>query len=166
MRAVLLATFASLALAGSALAVEPLATTSVEVKLSPELQKKAADDYGVRDVQRLADDLKKNVERELDGTGVLAGGRVGLTLVDARPNRPTFKQLGDRPGLSFESFGTGGAAIEGQAISVDGHVTPVRYRWYESDIRQAKLTTTWSDAGRAIDRFAFQLGRGEVYARR
>ena len=62
--------------------------------------------------------------------------------------------------------GTGGAAIEGQAISVDGHVTPVRYRWYESDIRQAKLTTTWSDAGRAIDRFAFQLGRGEVYARR
>ena len=166
MRAVLLATFASLALAGSALAVEPLATTSVEVKLSPELQKKAADDYGVRDVQRLADDLKKDVERELDRTGVLAGGRVELTLVDARPNRPTFKQLGDRPGLSFESFGTGGATIEGQAISVDGHVTPVRYQWYESDIRQAKLTTTWSDAGRAIDRFAFQLGRGEVYARR
>lgn len=166
MRAVLLATFASLALAGSALAVEPPATTSVEVKLSPELQKKAADDYGVRDVQRLADDLKKDVERELDRTGVLAGGRVELTLVDARPNRPTFKQLGDRPGLSFESFGTGGAVIEGQAISVDGHVTPVRYRWYESDIRQAKLTTTWSDAGRAIDRFAFQLGRGEVYARR
>ena len=166
MRAVLLATFASLALAGSALAVEPPATTSVEVKLSPELQKKAADDYGVRDVQRLADDLKKDVERELDRTGVLAGGRVELTLVDARPNRPTFKQLGDRPGLSFESFGTGGATIEGQAISVDGHVTPVRYQWYESDIRQAKLTTTWSDAGRAIDRFAFQLGRGEVYARR
>lgn len=166
MRAVLLATFASLALAGSAHAVEPLATTSVEVKLSPELQKKAADDYGVRDVQRLADDLKKNVERELDRTGVLAGGRVELTLVDARPNRPTFKQLGDRPGLSFESFGTGGATIEGQAISVDGQVTPVRYRWYESDIRQARGASTWSDAERAIDRFAFQLGRGDVYARR
>ena len=68
--------------------------------------------------------------------------------------------------IAIESFGTGGATIEGQAISVDGHVTPVRYRWYESDIRQAKLTTTWSDAGRAIDRFAFQLGRGDVYARR
>ena len=166
MRALLLATFATLALAGTVNAAEPLSVTDVEVKVSPELQKKAVDDYGVRDVQRLADDLKKDVERELERTGVLAGGRVELTLVDARPNRPTFKQLGDRPGLSFESFGTGGATIEGQAISVDGHVTPLRYRWYESDIRQAKLTTTWSDAGRAIDRFAFQLGRGEVYARR
>lgn len=166
MRPVFLATLATLALAGSASAAEPLSTTSVEVKVSPELQKKAAEEYGLRDVQRLADDLRKDVERELDRTGVLAGGRVELTLVDARPNRPTFKQLGDRPGLSFESFGTGGATIEGQAISVDGHVTPVRYRWYESDIRQAKLTTTWSDAGRAIDRFAFQLGRGDVYARR
>lgn len=166
MRAALLATFATLVLSGAAHAAEALSTTRVEVKLSPELQEKAADDYGVRDVQRLADDLKKDVERELDRTGILAGGRVELTLVDARPNRPTFKQLGDRPGLSFESFGTGGATIEGQTISVDGHVTPVRYRWYESDIRQAKLTTTWSDAGRAIDRFAFQLGRGDVYARR
>lgn len=166
MRAALLATFASLVLSGAANATEPLSTTRVEVKLSPELQKKAADDYGVRDVQRLADDLKKDVERELDRTGILAGGRVELTLVDALPNRPTFKQLGDRPSLSFESFGTGGATIEGQAISVDGHITPVRYRWYESDIRQAKLATTWSDAGRAIDRFAFQLGRGDVYARR
>lgn len=167
MRALLLATFATLALAGSANAADPLSTvSSVEVKLSPELQKKAAEDYGVRDVQRLADNLKKDVERELQRTGVLAGGRVELTLVDARPNRPTFKQLGDRPGLSMESFGIGGAAIEGQAISVDGHVTPVRYNWYESDIRQARVSTTWSDAERAIDRFAFQLGRGDVYARR
>lgn len=166
MRPLLLAAFA-LSLAGSAQAADPLSTvSSVEVKLSPELQKKAADDYGVKDVQRLAEDLRRNVEEELQRTGVLAGGRVELTLVDARPNRPTFKQLGDRPGLSFESFGTGGAAIEGQAISVDGHVTPLRYSWYESDIRQARVSTTWSDAGRAIDRFAFQLGRGQAYARR
>lgn len=167
MRALLLTTLATLALAGSAQASDPLSTVpNVEVTLSPELQKKAAEEYGVKDVQRLADELRKDVERELQRTGLLTGGRMELTLVDARPNRPTFKQLGDRPGLSLESFGIGGAAIEGKAISVDGHVTPVRYDWYETDIREARASTTWSDAGRAIDRFAYQLGRGNVYARR
>jgi hypothetical protein len=166
MRALLFTAFATFALVGSALA-EPMPTVaSVEVKLSPELQKKAAEEYGVRDVERLATELRKDVEREMHRTGVLAGGRLELTLVDARPNRPTFKQLGDKPGLSMESFGVGGAKIEGRAISVDGDVTPVRYDWYETDIRQSRLTTTWSDAEYAIGRFAYQLGRGNVYARR
>lgn len=166
MRALLLAAFATMALAGSAYA-DPLSTVaSVEVKLSPELQKKAADDYGVSDVTRLADELRENAQRELQRTGVLAGGRLELTLVDARPNRPTFKQLGDKPGLSFESFGVGGAQIEGKAISVEGDVTPVRFQWYETDIRQARNASTWADANYAIDRFAYQLGRGKVYARR
>ena len=166
MRALLFTAFATLALAGSAIA-EPMPTVaSVEVKLSPELQKKAAEEYGVRDVERLAAELRKDVEREMHRTGVLAGGRLELTLVDARPNRPTFKQLGDTPGLSMESFGVGGAKIEGRAISVDGEVTPVRYDWYETDIRQSRLTTTWSDAEYAINRFAYQLGRGNLYARR
>ena len=166
MRALLFAAFATLALVGSAYA-DPLSTVaSVEVKLSPELQKKASEEYGLSDVQRLADELRDNAQSELQRTGVLAGGRLELVLVDARPNRPTFKQLGDKPGLSFESFGVGGAAIEGKAISVEGDVTPVRFDWYETDIRQARNSATWSDANYAIDRFAYQLGRGKVYARR
>ncbi len=166
MRALLFAAFATLALVVSAYA-EPLSTvSSVEVKLSPELQKKATAEYGVKEVDRLAGELKKDVERELQRTGVLAGGKIELTLVDARPNRPTFKQLGDRPGLSFESFSTGGAAIEGRAITVDGVVTPIRYDWYENDIRQARMSGTWSDAYIAFDRFAYKLGRGATYARR
>ena len=102
----------------------------------------------------------------IERAGVLAGGRLELTLVDVKPNRPTFKQLGDKPGLSMESFGVGGAAIEGRAISMDGVVTPVRYKWYETDIRQARFSSTWSDAQHAIDRFAAQLGHGNLYARR
>jgi len=117
-------------------------------------------------VQRLAAELRKDVEREMRRTGVLAGGRLELTLVDVQPNRPTFKQLGDTPGLSLQSFGIGGATIEGRAISLDGEVTPVRYQWYETDIRQSHMTSTWSDAEYAIGRFAYQLGRGNVYARR
>lgn len=164
MRVLLFTVLATIGLVGSALA-EPMATVaSVDVTLSPELRKKAVEEYGVRDVERLAGDLRNEVAREMEKTGVLAGGRLELVLVDAQPNRPTFKQLGDRPGLSLHSFGVGGATIEGRAISIDGEVTPVAYKWYETDIRQAQYTTTWSDAQHAVQRFAARLGRGDVYA--
>jgi hypothetical protein len=167
MRTLLFTAFAALALVGSAYA-EPLSTvSSVGVTLSPELRKKAVEDYGLKEVDRLAAELRKDVERELQRTGTLAGGRLELTLVDVRPNRPTFKQLGDRPGLSPMSFGIGGMSIEGRAISVDGQVTPVRYSWYESDIRNVRLAGAWSDAEYGFDRFAYNLGRGgQVYAAR
>lgn len=166
MRALLFTVFATVGLAGSALAQPPAETSNVQVVLSPELQKKATEEYGLKDVQRLADDLRKDAARELDRSGVLVGGRLELTLVDVKPNRPTFKQLGDKPGLSIESFGIGGASIEGRAVSMDGTVTPVRYQWYETDIRQSRYSSTWSDAQYAIDRFASGLTRGNVYARR
>ena len=112
MRVLLFTVLATIGLVGSALA-EPMATVaSVDVTLSPELRKKAVEEYGVRDVERLAGDLRKEVAQEMEKTGVLAGGRLELVLVDAQPNRPTFKQLGDRPGLSLHSFGVGGATID------------------------------------------------------
>jgi hypothetical protein len=161
----ILSSLAALA-AGSAMAA-PLSTVgSVEVSISPELQKKAADDLGVQDVDRLAAELRRHVTRELERTGVLAGGRMELVLTDVRPNRPTFRQLGNQPGLSYESYGIGGATIDGQAISVTGEVTPIHFQWYESDIRQAWTKSTWSDANYAFHRFAYRYGRGESYAAR
>ena len=120
MRILMFAAFAALGLVGSALA-EPLSTvSSVEVTLSPELRKKAIKEYGLKDVDRLAVELRKDVEKQLERTGVLAGGRVELVLVDARPNRPTMKQLGDKPGLSYQSYGIGGA----EALSERGELAP------------------------------------------
>ncbi len=165
MRLLILSSLASLA-AGAALAA-PLSTVGrVEVTISPELQKKAAADLGVKDVDRLAAELRKDVTRELERTGVLAGGRMELVLTDVRPNRPTFRQLGNQPSLSYESFGIGGATIDGRAISVTGEVTPIHFQWYESDIREAWTKSTWSDANYAFDRFAYRYGRGESYAAR
>jgi hypothetical protein len=154
---------AGLALAGTAADAAP---ANVQVQIGPKLQKAAVDTLGVREVDRLAADLKRHVEREVSRTGVLDGARIELTLVDAKPNRPTFKQLGDRPGLSYESFGVGGARIEGRAVAVDGAVTPISYEWYESDIRWASYRTTWADADSAFGQFARRLARGEAYARR
>ncbi|HEY8617961.1 hypothetical protein [Phenylobacterium sp.] len=162
MRTLALAAAALIASGSAALA----APASVTVAISPDLQKKAERTYGVKDVARLADALRSDVERELARTGAYDGARIELTLVDARPNRPTFKQMTDTPGLSMQSFGIGGAKIEGQAIAADGRTTPLNYSWYESDIRNTYANWVWTDAEYAFDRFARRLGRGQALARR
>ena len=163
MRPVLIATAALFATAATAAQAAP---ASVTVNVGPELQAKAVSVLGVRDVDQLAGDLQKAVERRLSRTSAYDGQRIVLELADAQPNRPTFKQLSDKPGLSYESFGIGGARIEGHAISRDGHVVPLSYSYYEPDIRYARRGGTWADAEWAIDRFAYQLGRGQALASR
>jgi hypothetical protein len=162
MRILAFAAVAVLLLPAAALA----APASVSVTIGADLQKKALKKYGVRDVNRLADNLRAEVERELTKTGAYDGERIELVLVDATPNRPTFKQMGDTPGLSYQSFGLGGARIEGQAVAADGAVTPLRYSWYETDIGQAWYQSTWSDAEWTFDRFATKLSRGQALAHR
>jgi hypothetical protein len=154
---------ASLLLSGTAALAAP---ASVNVSIGPALQAKAASTYGVREVDQLAGELRKSVERQLARTGAYDGEHVDLVLVDAVPNRPTFKQMGDTPGLSYQSFGVGGARIEGRAVAANGAVTPLSYHYYEPDIRFARRSGTWSDAEWTLDRFAYQLGRGQAIASR
>ena len=158
MRTLVIATAALLASGAAAIA----APATVSVAIGPELQQKAEKTYGVRETARLAEDLRQDVERALARSGVHQDARVELVITDAKPNRPTFKQLGDTPGLSMESFGVGGASIEGRIIAADGSVTPVSYRWYESDIRQAYGDWVWSDAQVTFNRFASRLARNDA----
>ena len=161
MRALALATAALLASATTALA----APATVTVAVGPKLQEKT-DDYGAREIAYLTDRLRASVERNLARAGALQDARVELVLLDAKPNRPTFEQLRDKPGLSMESFGVGGAEIGGRIVAPDGSETPVAYRWYESDIRRAVGLATWSDAIWTFNRAAARLAKGEVLARR
>jgi hypothetical protein len=162
MRTLALAAAALVASASAALA----APAGISVTLDPKLQEKAEKTYGVKEVARLQDELQKDVARELARTGAYDGARIELVLVDVVPNRPTFKQLTDTPGLSMQSFGIGGAKIGGQTVAADGTVTPVDYRWYETDIRWSWANWTWSDAEYAFDRFARKLAQGPAVARR
>lgn len=162
MRRLILALCVTFGVSSAALAQAP----AVSVLIGPDLQKKAETTYGLREIERLAGELRRDVERSLNRSGALPGAQVELILVDARPNRPTLKQLGDRPGLSYSSFGVGGAAVEGRAISSDGAEIPLNYSWYETDIRQAWGQSTWADAERAFDRFARRLSQGRIYAQR
>lgn len=142
------------------------APASVTVGVSPELQKKFDKTYGVREAVLLTADLQASVEKTLTRAGAHDGARIELMLTDAKPNRPTFKQLGDTPGLSMQSFGVGGAAISGKIVAADGTETPLSYRWYETDIRQASFNWIWSDAEWTFDRFARRLARGGEMAQR
>jgi hypothetical protein len=142
------------------------APASVSVTVGPELQLKGEKTLGMRDVNDLAKSLQTDVEKRLARTGAYDGARIDLILVDAQPNRPTFKQLSDTPGLSMRSFGIGGAKIEGRVVAADGAVTPLRYDYYAPDIRWAHGETTWSDAEQTFEQFAAKLGRGEKVASR
>jgi len=138
------------------------APATVTVSIGPEFQKKLDKTYGQREGRFLTDDLKEEVETALARSGRFPDARVELTLTDAKPNRPTFQQLRDTPGLSMESFGVGGAAIEGRIVAADGTATPLTYKWYETDIRQAYGDWIWSDATWTFNRLARQLARGDV----
>lgn len=162
MRLLALSTAALLGFGSAALA----APAAVTVDVAPKLQKQFEKTYGLREAKLLTEDLKSSVEQRLAKTGALEDARVELTLKDVRPNRPTFKQLTDTPGLSMQSYGVGGAAIEGRIVAADGTVTPVEYSWYETDIRDAYANWTWSDAEWTFQRFASRLARGDQLAHR
>lgn len=142
------------------------APATVSVAVGPELHAKATKDYGLRDIDRLSAELQREVSKSLAESGRYPDARVELTLVDVKPNRPTFKQMGDKPGLSMMSYGIGGARIEGRIVAADGAVTPVSYSWYETDIRESWAVTTWHDAEWTFDRFANRLARGDRLASR
>lgn len=156
------ATGALLLSAGAAFA----APASVSVAVDAKLQKTFDKTYGVREAQVLTSDLQSTVEKALAKSGAYDGARIELTLTDVKPNRPTFKQMGDTPGLSMLSFGIGGAAIEGRIVAADGTTTPITYRWYETDIRESYARWVWSDAELTFDRFARKLAKGDEFAQR
>jgi len=115
--------------------------------------------YGERDLNRLVERLERRMIERLNKYGVVvsenASQTIRVTLTDARPNRPTFRQLSKNTSLSRQSFGLGGAAFEGELISSSGESNgQVSYSWYDNDIREAQFSQTWTDAYRAIDRFA------------
>ena len=153
--AYLAAALGAFALAGAAQAAD------VQVVLGADLAARA-DELGQRDLDRLADELRRDVERAVASHSELNDATIRLTLVDARPNRPTWSQMAAKPGLSMASLSTGGARIEGEVIAADGTRRAVAYDWFSYNIRDAQGSSTWTDAHRTIDRFASRLASGRL----
>lgn len=138
---------------------------SIYVTLGPDLQDRA-DALGQQEVQEQAEQLARIVERALARDGTLDDARIELVLTDLRPNRPTFQQLADRPGLDGQrSRSIGGATIEGQITTADGRTQPVRYDWYSTSLADVYGFNTWQDANRAYRRLAMNLAAGRYLSR-
>ena len=149
-----------LAAALVAAAIVPAAhATEISVSYSPEFTEKLADDYGDKEGTYLSEMVQKDLTRELGKAGADVA-RVEVTILDAKPSRPTFKQGADTPGLDMHrSVSVGGMKLMAIAYDASGHASePFEYKWYETDIRQAGLTT-WHDANRASNRFAARFAK-------
>ena len=142
-------------IAALALILSPAAfAAEINVSMSDDFQTKLEDDYGTREGDYLAKEVKDDMTRELEKAGVDVA-KIDVTIVDAKPSKPTFKQLGDTPGLDYgSSISIGGMKLSAVAYDADGTETNTfEYSWYEHDIRQTGITT-WYDAGKASNWFA------------
>ena len=115
--------------------------------------------YGERGLTRLQERLAKSLTKRLVKNGFTISDTaptvLRVTLEDVRNNRPTFDQLSEDPSLSYQSVGRGGADIDVDVLTSDGSsLGTMSYNWYEDDIRDSSFGGTWTDANRAIDRFA------------
>lgn len=139
------------ALAAPALASDPVAIG--EIAIGPELQDKA-DEYGQRELDYLVREMREDLERELAGRLGDGGLTLNVTLLDATPNRPTMEQM-SRRGLDASSLSIGGASLEAALVDASGaEVETYSYAWRTHSIRDVIGYTRWTDANRAMARFA------------
>ena len=132
-----------------------------EVQIDEDLAEKA-EEYGQRDIDRLAAELTEAVTERLtrDGHVMDQDGaiRIAVTLENAWPNRPTREQLADRPGLSMQSVSLGGARVSAVLLDAAGvQIGEIEYSWRTHHISDSVGRTTWTDAERTFDRFARNL---------
>lgn len=120
--------------------------------------------YGQKDLDRLQNALTDKLTHALTKNGVqvsdAASYRLEVTIQDARPNRPTFRQLSKSPNLSFKSRALGGAKLDAQLVDASGNILGrAQYGWYENNLGDSFGFGTWDDAERAIRQFSQRLGK-------
>jgi hypothetical protein len=148
--------FAAASILASLLATSAFADgLQVNVTYGTKAEEAMTKTYGDRERAAIRDLLERNLTRELGNQAA----RVDVVINDVVPNRPTFKQMGDKPGLSFQSFGIGGADVSGKAYDGQGNLLgEVSYDWY-GDINWADTAWTWTDADRALYQFSRRLAQ-------
>lgn len=143
-------------------AATPTGPVSIaEITIGETLAAKA-DEYGEREFDRLIRTLTADLERELREVSLLADGigegLLHVVIEDATPNRPTFAQQGGTSGLSFQSFGRGGAHVTAELRSAEGAVMATyEYSWTTPSIQDARFASVWTDTYRTFDRFASRM---------
>lgn len=152
----------TLIMSAALLALAPIASAAeISIGYSSEFQEKLVEDYGEREGEKLAEDVRKDLEHAFKKAGV-DPARVDVIIIDAKPNRPTMGQLSAKPGLDMlRSKSIGGMDLKGVAFDASGNaIAEVEYDWYESSIENVIASSVWSDANRASRNFAKRLAEG------
>ncbi len=145
----------------AAMLVAPVAlATEIVVSYSEDFAEMLEDEYGEREGEYLARTLRKDIEQALASRGVDAS-RIEVIINEAKPNKPTFEQLGDTPSLDYyRSISLGGMDVSARAFDAAGElIAATDYEWFEYDIRRTFNAGTWWDAQRASDRFSRRLAK-------
>ena len=138
----------------------PAHASTITISFSEDFQETLEDDYGLRESDTLREFVTEDLEEAFTKAGV-DPDQVDVTIINAKPNRPTFEQARNEPSLdTFRSFSIGGMEVEGTAFDADGNTLGnVSYRWFENDIRESRFKATWTDANRASRQFARRLAK-------
>lgn len=162
----LLAGIAALSFATAA-AAGPV--TLAPISYSPEFQELLDEELGAREGEYLRESIAEAVSRELVERGATLGTGAPLTveisIVDADPNRPTFQQLRDQPGLdAFRSVSVGGAELRAVLRGADGAVvSEITHRRYNHSLADIGYSAaTWSEARVSIRQFANKVADAYV----
>lgn len=153
----LMVTAAALAFAQGAMAA-PISIAPVTI--SEELQTRIDEELGAREADYLRDEVTEATTEAMARRGESVSANAPLTLevtiLDAKPNRPTFHQLSTTPGLDMAlSRSLGGANLRGVLRTSDGRVVrEITHRRYNYSLDEVEAYTTWTEASRAIRRFA------------
>jgi hypothetical protein len=155
-------------------AVPPQSIAIGEITIGDTLAAKS-NEYGEREVARLVEVLRGDLERQLGRIGRLAAEPAGaeatlhVVIEDALPNRPTPQQqtVGPRPRdprggagpMDPRTIMLGGAELSATLADQGGaEIGRFAYSWRtRPDVRLSQELVTWSDARRTFDRFSRRL---------
>jgi hypothetical protein len=150
--------FAPLAATLAVAAMAQAQTPTVNVTVGPQLQREI-EKLGDREVNEQIAGLQAEVAKALSER--YPGATANLVLVDLKPNRPTFEQIRQTPGLDpIRSVSIGGAAIKGEIVTADGQSRPVEFSYFSPNIRDVWGYSVWRDADRAFERFGDRIEQG------
>lgn len=141
-----IASFSLMPIAGAA---------EVTISYSDDFATELEDNYGEREGDILRREIAKDLTQAFDKVGV-DPARVQVTILDAKPNRPTLEQMRQKPGLDgFRSISLGGMELQATAYDEAGNeLASHEYGWFENNLRDVMGHSVWSDARRASDRFS------------
>ncbi|MEZ5996345.1 MAG: hypothetical protein R3C25_11390 [Hyphomonadaceae bacterium] len=140
--------------------------TPESVSISPEFQTTLDETLGAREGEILRAAVARAVNAELARRGANPNGvAIEITIVNADPNRPTFQQLSERPGLDpMRSISLGGAELRAVLRNASGQtIEEVSHRRYDRTLNELSgAESTWSSAHRSIRRFASKVADAYV----